>query len=273
MAAIDILSDVQPCSVRAVCYRLFTLGLITSMSKAETNRVSTQLRDAREEGDVPWAWIVDETRQAERINVWEDPAAYIETVQRSYRRDRWTDQPEQIEVWSEKGTIRGTLAPVLHTYGVTFRVMHGYGSSTTIHQIAEETQRSRKHLTVFYLGDWDPSGLHMSEVDLPSRLAQYGGEATIVRLALREDDLRGLPSFSAETKHGDPRYRWFRAHYGLTCWELDALSPVVLRARVEQAIRAQIDFSAWDRAEITEKAEVESLASILSTWPSISSQA
>lgn len=84
------------------------------------------------------------------------------------RRDRWTDQPDWIEIWSEKGTIRGTLAPVLHNYGVTFRVMHGFASSTAIHQIAEETRRAAKRLTVFYVGDWDPSGMHMSALDLPS---------------------------------------------------------------------------------------------------------
>ncbi len=124
-----ILEEIQPASVRAVCYRLFILGLITSMAKSETNRVSAQLTRAREQGRIPWSWIVDETRSAERVSAWEDPAAYVETVKRAYRRDRWTDQPHWIEVWSEKGTVRGTLAPVLHDYGVTFRVMHGYGST------------------------------------------------------------------------------------------------------------------------------------------------
>jgi hypothetical protein len=34
--------------------------------------------------------------------------AYINAVRRSYRRDRWADQPDRVEVWSEKGTVRGT---------------------------------------------------------------------------------------------------------------------------------------------------------------------
>lgn len=272
-SAREILTEIQPASIRAVCYRLFTLGVIAGMTKAETNRVSTQLTWARENGSIPWAWIVDETRAAERVNAWSDPAAYIETVKRSYRRDRWTSQPDRVEVWSEKGTIRGTLAPVLHAYGVTFRVMHGYGSTTTVHQIAEESRRSAKRLTVFYVGDWDPSGLHMSALDLPSRVTRYGGEATIVRLALQEADLVSLPSFSAETKQGDPRYRWFKEHYGATCWELDALSPVLLRNRVEQAILNLLDQEAWARAEIAERAECESLATVLHAWPGISGQA
>jgi hypothetical protein len=112
-----ILEEIPPASIRAVCYRLFTMGLIDSMSKSETNRVSTQLTWARETGVIPWAGVVDETQEAERISAWDDPAAYVETVKRAYRRDRWSDQPDWIKVWSEKGTNRGTLRPVLEEYG------------------------------------------------------------------------------------------------------------------------------------------------------------
>ena len=273
-AGISILREIRPASVRAVGYRLFALGLIDWMTKAQTNRVSVQLTWAREHGLLPWDWIVDETREAERVNVWEDPASYIDTVQRSYRRDRWTDQPDWIEIWSEKGTVRGTLSPVLHEYGVTFRVMHGYGSATALYAAARETCRTEKLLTIFYVGDWDPSGLHMSEVDLTRRLLRYGGNVHVVRLALTESDtLSGLPSFEVETKRRDPRYRWFRERYGSRCWELDALSPVVLRDRVEQAIVDRLDKEAWNRAEVAEAAERESLTSILNAWPGISGQA
>jgi hypothetical protein len=40
-AAVTILQEIQPASVRAVCYRLFTLGIIDSMAKSETNKVSS----------------------------------------------------------------------------------------------------------------------------------------------------------------------------------------------------------------------------------------
>ena len=43
-----------------------------------------------------------------------------------YRRDYWDQQPVRLEVWSEKGTIRDVLQPVLDEYGVGFRVMHGF---------------------------------------------------------------------------------------------------------------------------------------------------
>ena len=273
-AAYQILEEIHPASVRAVCYRLFTIGIITSMSKNETNKVSTQLTWARENDIIPWGWLVDETRSPERVSAFEDPAEYIEVVKRSYRRDRWTDQPDWIEIWSEKGTIRGTLAPVLQDYGVTFRVMHGYGSATAIKQVAVETQVKSRRLTVFYAGDWDPSGLDMSETDLPRRLDQYGGDVDLVRLALTVDDCDSeLPSFPTDTKKQDPRYRWYRERYGARCWELDALSPVVLRDRVRDAIDDRLDHAAWDRAEVVERAERESLQDILRAWPGISRQA
>ncbi len=145
------------------------------MEKTNTNKVSRLLTQAREDGDLDWDWVVDETREAERISTWQDVAAFGETVMRSYRKNYWAEQPEWIEVWSEKGTVRGTLAPVLNEYGITFRVMHGHGSATAVHAAAEESADSDKLLTVLYVGDWDPSGMHMSEIDLPERLERYGG--------------------------------------------------------------------------------------------------
>jgi hypothetical protein len=122
--------------------------------------------------------------------------------------------------------------------------------------------------------------MDMSERDLPTRLREYEGWARLHRLALTEADTRsGLPSFKAETKgpsatsNGDPRYRWYVSNYGPDCWELDALSPVILRDRLEQAIVDRLDLDAWERADVVEKAERESLTSILSTWPTISGRA
>src|SRR5262249_10808812 len=148
-----------------------------------------------------------------------------------YRKNRWDLQPQQVEVWSEKGTVRGTLRPVLEEYGVTFRVMHGYGSATALHQAALDSRRLERPLLVFYCGDWDPSGMHMSEVDLPTRLTEYSANIVVRRVALDQWDVShdDLPFFDVETKRADARWAWFRERYGEHCWELDALSPVLLR--------------------------------------------
>src|SRR4051812_25477578 len=85
-AAARILQEIQPASVRAVCYRLFTEGLIPSMAKLNTNRVSSALVYARENGIIPWAWVVDETRAAERTAQWGGIEAFADVVQGAYRR-------------------------------------------------------------------------------------------------------------------------------------------------------------------------------------------
>ncbi len=272
----EILEEIQPASVRAVCYRLFTMGLIPNMSKNATNAVSTQLVWAREAGLIPWGHVVDETRSPERASTWSNPDAIINTAVETYRRDHWQDQPAWVEVWSEKGTIRGTLAPVLDRFGVTFRVMHGYGSATSVYGIAEETRNNAKPLTILYAGDWDPSGLHMSEVDLPRRIERYSGNATIKRIALAGIDVgqgTDLPSFDAESKTKDPRHRWFVDRFGIRCWELDALSPVVLRQRFEEEIIAHLDVASWNRAIEVETVEMQSMRAFLMDWNSKSMQA
>lgn len=218
-AAAKILSEIQPATVRAVCYRLFVAGLIPDMGKNSTNKVSNQLVWARENGRIDWSWIVDETRGGERVSLWASPDEIIDAAVGGYRRDYWLDQPNRVEVWSEKGTVRGTLAPVLEEFGVTFRVMHGYGSATALYEIAGESNRSDRPMTALYVGDWDCSGLHMSEIDLPDRLARYGGTATVERIALTDRDVgpgTDLPSFDAITKRGDSRYAWFVGRYGLS---------------------------------------------------------
>jgi hypothetical protein len=199
----------------------------------------------------------------------------VDTVKRAYRRDRWQDQPLRLEVWSEKGTVRGTLAPVLAAYGVTFRVMHGYGSATAIHDVAAESAHQQRLFVVLYIGDWDPSGLHMSEVDLPLRLARYGGAVVIERVALTRAHVTelNLPSFPAAAKAKDARYRWFLNEFGTNCYELDALSPVLLREAVTAAIEERLDPVAWQRSANAERAEIDSITAILDTWPGISGQA
>jgi len=266
-----ILAEIHPATVRAVCYRLFVLKATPDMSTNSTKKVSRVLTDARKDGTIPWEWIVDETRSLERVAQWGDPADFARTVKRSYRRDLWAQQPQRVEIWSEKGTMRGTLGPVLDAYGVGFRVMHGFGSTTVMKDIADATRAAASPLRVFYIGDWDPSGMCMSERDIPERLDDYGANVEMSRLALTAADLQrpelATTSFPATDKKTDSRYRWFVDRVGHRCWEVDALSPVVIRDRVEAAIVGMItDGDAWDRYQQTESVELASLQDVLARW-------
>jgi len=185
-------------------------------------------------------------------------------VSRAYRRDFWLHQPRRVLVVSEKGTVLGVLAPVLDKLGVGFRVMHGFSSATAVYDIAQDCDG--RSLIILYIGDYDPSGMFMSEVDLPERLAKYDGDhVRVKRIALTQAH-HGLPWFPASDKKGDTRYPWFVRNYGDRCWELDALDPNDLRALVDEAIRAEIEPVAWKRCAVVEKAEQESLRHVLDSW-------
>ena len=268
-ASISILNEIHPASVRAVCYRLFVQGMIASMEKGQTDKISRALTIARERGMIPWEWIVDETRQVERPPSWRDPGRFMQDVKDAYRKDWWSDQPQRLLVISEKATVGGTLRPVLREYGVGFLVFHGFGSATAMNDLADLSLADRRPLTLLYVGDHDPSGRHMSDVDIPDRLERYGGDADLLRLAVTPEQIRtyDLPTFFADSKKKDARYGWFVDRYGQTCCELDALDPNVLRTVVENAIVNRIDDELWARAEMVQRAELRSLSEFLAGWP------
>jgi hypothetical protein len=258
----------QPITGRGVGYKLFSLNLIPSMSKMQA--VYRLLKEAREEGTIPWEWIVDESRELEQVATWDNPADYMECTARDYRRNFWQQQPERIVVWSEKGTIRGVLQPVLDEYGVGFRVMHGFSSATIINEMSQDDDG--RPFTILYVGDYDPSGLYMSERDIPERLERYGGDhITVERIALLPADCTLLgrrPAFNVSEKKKDPRAPWFRKNYGQLCWELDAMDPNDLRSRVEDEINKHIEPVAWKRCRVVDAAERESMQRFLDKWKS-----
>ena len=255
----------HPITGRGIGYKLFIARLIPSVGRAEMQRVYRLLLEARTRGIIPWSWIVDENRELECVSTWANRADYARDVAQGYRRDFWNQQPHRCEVWSEKGTVRGVLQPVLDRYAVGFRVMHGFSSATAIHDVCQDDDG--RDLIVLYVGDFDPSGLYMSAVDLPKRISEYGGDhIKLKRIALTQRHVTHLPSFPATDKRKDPRYKWFRANYGVHCWELDAMDPNDLRACVQREIRKLIEPVAWKRWEIVNKAEQASLRNVLDSW-------
>jgi len=291
---VDIAAEIKPCSVRALAYQLFNRKLIPSMSKNCTATVSRLAVIAREEGRLPWDWIVDSTRQEEKVFTWDNPEEYADTVQRAYRRNKWDDQPKHISVWSEKSTVEGTLRPVLEKYEVPFQVLHGWSGATPVWNAAEGNLHRVQNTLILYVGDFDPSGMAMSELDLPRRLARYSSESpmeeisvarawvamgqvglNLRRIALTNEHIIELGEdsrFAADSKSKDTRHEWFVRHYGQWCWELDALSPVDLRQCVAEVIEAELDHEAWDRCVQVEEAEREVIISTCESWRSILQQ-
>jgi hypothetical protein len=263
----EIVNERSPITVRGIAYALFTQELIGDMTTKNTAKVSRIATAMREREELDWELIVDDSRQVRTVAAWSNPEAIINSAVRGYRKDYWEDQDYTVEVWAEKGTVGGILQPVLDELGVAFRVMKGFGSFTSVRRAAQDAGESSwdKEFVALYIGDHDPSGLHMSEVDLPERLERYGFEGDFQRIAVTKED-RKCASFSASTKKSDPRYKWFAQNYGDTCWELDAINPSTLRDRVQRNIEAHIDFDRWNKCIMVEEAEVESMQAFRKSW-------
>lgn len=135
---------------------MFAAGLINGMN--EMPKVYRALVMAREDGTIPWDWIVDETRDLEAVATWANPNDCADGF--FYRRDLWQAQPKQVEVWSEKGTVRGVIWPVLARLGVGFRVLHGFNSATEMWNVSQQNGGEERPLVALYVGDWDPSGTY-----------------------------------------------------------------------------------------------------------------
>ena len=267
-AIIGIVDDRHPVTVRGVCYALFTRGLIGGMATNETQKISRIMTEMREQGSLDWTLIVDGSRAVDRVTAWRDPSQIIRAAVSGYRRDYWQDQPTLVEVWSEKSTVQGVLSPVLDEFGVTFRVMKGFGSFTAVRQAAEDSNEvpDDRDAVVLYIGDFDPSGLFMSEIDLPRRLERYGSRWKFERIAVLRDDNKHLPSFDVATKRDDARHDWYTSNFGNKCWELDAIDPNDLRDRVKEQIETRLNLLTWEHAKHIEAAEVASMREFHAAW-------
>src|SRR5262245_53882621 len=84
----------QPITGRGVGYKLFNrpIPLIPSMGRAHMHRVYRFLKQERELGNLPWEWIVDETRDLECAATWNDPDEFAREITNAYRREFWNEQ-------------------------------------------------------------------------------------------------------------------------------------------------------------------------------------
>ena len=256
-----ILSAEQPMTIRQLFYRLVSVQALEN-SVPEYKKLSRVMTDARESGQVPFSWIVDRSRPTYAPNVFDDLKDGLTALRNCYRKDYWQDQSAHVEIWTEKDAIIGSIEPVTDELGVTVRVSRGFTSTTRVHEIASVFAGIFKPIFVFYLGDHDPSGRAI-ELDLYDRISSYGPAFQMSRLAIREEDIDEFNLPPLRIKTSDTRAAAFRREFGNRCVELDALPPEELRSRVRQAIEGQIDEETWGRALAIEKAEQESIASIV----------
>jgi len=196
---------------------------------------------------------------------WSDIDHIVRSAIASYRRDRWTDQDNYVEVWVEKDALSGVLQPITEKYHVNLMVNRGYSSASAMHDASirfKIEEEKGKSTFILYLGDHDPSGMDMVR-DIQERMNIFGSEVEVKRIALNMDQIQQFNPPPNPAKITDPRANKYIAEFGATSWELDALSPRDLNTLLDTHIQELMDIEAynhWCRLEEHEKQELVRLS-------------
>src|SRR5260370_24445600 len=171
--AVEILAAEKPMTLRKLCCRLISAGVLAN-SQQQYKRIGSIMTRLREADYVPLDWIVDHVRATLKPSSWTGLADFGETVRTAYRKDFWARMPVHVELFVEKDAIAGTIQPVTEEYDIRLHVCRGYASVSFAGEIAGLWKRVQKPIHAYYVGDFDPSGFDI-ERDLREKLARYSG--------------------------------------------------------------------------------------------------
>jgi hypothetical protein len=256
----DIVAAMQPMTVRQVFYQATVRGLV---EKAETGyaKVKIDLTLMRRAGELPYGWLVDNTRWQRKPNTFDSVTEALKETARLYRKNLWADADSYVEIWLEKDALSGVIYPITSMYDVPLMVARGYASLSFLAGAAEYINSLLfVPAYIYHLGDFDPSGVHAGE-KIEQTLRELAPEAEIYfeRLAVTEEQIAEWNLPSRPTKATDTRAK----NFGPISVELDAIEPSVLRNIVSDAIEAHLPKHQFATLKAAEESEREVIAQLV----------
>jgi len=241
-----------PIGVRGLFYRAVVAGLIDK-TELECDRVQRLVKEARVNGTLSWELITDESRRCYRVETFTGVAQVLEAAADCFRLDPWIYQPCRLQVWVEKEGLAPICSEVTNRYRVPLFPGKGFSSLSFSRIAALEARRALEadqRVIVLQWGDYDPSGISISE-SLAEHYKLHGADrAEIIRVGLKAGhiELWNLPT--RPTKITDSRAKGFGDERSV---ELDALEPTMLGGWIETEIRSYINPGLWKKAVADEK--------------------
>jgi hypothetical protein len=266
-AIIDVLSDDNPMTVRQVFYQLVVRNVIEKTEEDYQGTVIRLLTEMRLSGEIPFAWIVDESRRTRETETFDGVRDALAQTAKFYRRSALRESDVYIEVWSEKEALSGIIWDVAGDFDVPVVVSKGTPSLTQLFGSFENIYRAAqagKQSYVYQFGDHDPSGCLIPEV-IENRLNQFCEQhdcfaPVVERIALTVEQIRTYRLPSRPTKREGNNHA---KHFEGRSTELDALPSNVLRDLVRACIENHIpaaQVEALRAAEDSERALIEQFA-------------
>jgi hypothetical protein len=253
-------------TVRQVFYQLVVRGVIEKSEKEYQGTVIRLLGEMRLDGELPFNWIVDESRRRRITETYDNLTEAVDACAEFYRRSALREAPDYIEIWCEKDALAGLLWDVTSEYDVPLMVSRGMPSLTFLHGTFQEIYKAAqtgKHTFIYQLGDHDPSGVLIPRT-IESRLNELCERSdcsgpVIERVALTEEQIHEFNLPTRPTKREGNRH----AHsFEGESVELDALPPNERRNLVREVIERHIT----PEALATLRSAEESERQLLQMW-------
>jgi hypothetical protein len=253
----SLAAEHQPLTIRQLFYRAVATGLIDKSQAVYNNTVVRLVGMMREEGRIPFDWIIDNTRWMRKPRTYSGLQSMLRYTQQTYRRSIWDEQDTYVEIWCESDSIAGILYDVTEEFDVPLMPTGGQPSKSFIWAGSENLAARHVPCFVYYFGDYDKAGMDISkriETDLkrylPSRV-----DFSFARVAINESqiDEYKLPTRPPKDK---------KSGFSETV-ELEAMTTQQLHTLCRDCIETHIDFDALERIRIAEEAERETLGHIL----------
>jgi hypothetical protein len=257
-----IISEMKPMTVRQVFYQASVTGVVEK-TEAGYNKVQTDLVQMRRSGELPFAWLADNTRWQRKPSTYSSIQQALDDTARLYRKALWNDADAYLEVWLEKDALAGVVFPITSAYDVPLMVARGYASLSFLHGAADYISDLEVPTYIYHLGDFDPSGVNAGEkIEETLKEMAPDAEITFERIAVNPEQIRawGLPS--RLTKTTDSRAK----NFGDISVELDAIRPDTLRDLVESTIHRHLppeQFKVLKAAEASERQLLKGLVGMV----------
>ena len=141
-AILDVIEDDPPMTVRQVFYQLVSRGVIEKTEAQYQGTVIRLMTEMRLTGDLPYDWVVDESRRVRITQTFDNVQDAIEQTAQFYRRSALAQSDDYVEIWCEKDALAGAMWDVTSEYDVPLMVSRGMPSITFLHGSALEIQRA-----------------------------------------------------------------------------------------------------------------------------------
>jgi hypothetical protein len=264
-------------TLRQLYYQMVARDVIPNTVQSY-KRLGAILNDARYAGMVDWSALEDRTRNLYSQSHWNSPGDIIRSAAYSFRKDKWEGQDYRPEIWVEKEALAGVVARAAEMNDCGYLSCRGYMSASEMYEAYQRIKRRRdidgQETVIIYLGDHDPSGLDMSEGDIPKRfqifMSKHGHDSVEVnRVALNWEQVRIYNPPPNPAKETDSRFGGYQQQYGDESWELDALDPNTLLEIIQGAVDEIKDDSAYDAIAEDEERDRELLTRAANQWTEI----